>query len=83
MLKDGPLTKIGHTRDVNRRLARQTDRPTPLTFIAAWSFASVQEAMAHEAAARKLFKPYRAAAVQNGSKRMPTKCLLSQLAATN
>ena len=58
MLKDGTLTKIGHTRNIDQRLARQTDRPTPLTFIAAWSFASVQEAMAHETAARKMFKPY-------------------------
>ena len=58
VLKDGPLTKIGHTRNIGQRLARQTDRPTPLTFIAAWSFASVQEAMAHETAARKMFKPY-------------------------
>ena len=54
VLKDGPLTKIGHTRNIDRRLARQTDRPTPLTFIAAWSFASVQEAVAHETAALQL-----------------------------
>jgi hypothetical protein len=64
ILKDrGPrgekLTKIGHARNVDRRLARKTDRPTGLVLVAAWRFASVLEAMNREGAVRKTFKAYK------------------------
>jgi hypothetical protein len=52
------LTKIGHALDVRRRFARNTDRPTPLSVLAWWRFASITEAMEREAAARQLYDPY-------------------------
>ncbi len=66
VFKDGPLTKIGYTRNVNQRLASNTDRPTPLIFVAAWSFASVQEAKAHRPPLTRCSSPIKAAAAQNG-----------------
>ena len=52
------LTKIGHARNVERRFARRTDRPTGLQILAAWRFASVAEAMMRENAARKKYAAY-------------------------
>jgi hypothetical protein len=52
------LTKIGHALDVRRRFARNTDRPTPLTVLEHWRFASIAEAMEREATARKKYKTY-------------------------
>lgn len=50
--------KIGHTRDLVKRLSRNTDMTEPLKRAAAWEFDSVKEAMKQEDMARGLFKPY-------------------------
>lgn len=52
------LTKIGHARDVDQRVARQTDRPEPMQLVAAWRFASVADAMKNENNARKRYPKY-------------------------
>ena len=50
------LTKIGHALNVERRFARCTDRPTALRVVAEWRFASIAEAVKHEAIARNHYK---------------------------
>ena len=48
---EGP-TKIGHARNLDQRLRRNTDSPRALKLFAAWRFDSVEEAMEREAEAR-------------------------------
>lgn len=50
--------KIGHTRDLEKRLSRNTDMTERLNRAAAWEFVSVKEASKQEEMARSLFQPY-------------------------
>ncbi|MBS8226882.1 GIY-YIG nuclease family protein [Vannielia litorea] len=52
------VCKIGHARDLDKRLSRNTDMTEPLKRAAAWEFGSVKEAMKQEDMARSLFQPY-------------------------
>ncbi|WP_421997074.1 GIY-YIG nuclease family protein [Roseovarius confluentis] len=52
------VCKIGHTRDLEKRLSRNTDMTEPLKRAAAWDFASVKEASKQEDIARSLFDPF-------------------------
>ncbi|MEY8118448.1 GIY-YIG nuclease family protein [Falsihalocynthiibacter sp. BN13B15] len=52
------VCKIGHTRDLKKRLSRNTDMTEPLKRAAAWEAVSVQEATKQEDTARSLFDPF-------------------------
>ncbi len=52
------VCKIGHTRDLEARLSRNTDMTEPLKRAAAWEFVSVEEAIKREDKARSLFEKF-------------------------